>query len=275
MLRRLLKHELRAGAAPVLLLSAGVLAVSGFARLMTLLSGYFEFFTFFASIATTLYIIGAAASHIFVYVLIVRRFYTSVYGGEGYLTLMLPAPRWKLLASKFTVSLLWLLVNGIAVVLSVLIIASYPEAYRELRYLPAYLGQAMGALTQMLGMPSAVLVMEVVLACILGVVQGVLMLYASVSIGQLFRRHRLLGSAAGYLMLYAAEQLVMSGYVLVAGMTIEGIGSGMSMYRPMLDGMSVFQLQVLAVVYLLMLALLAAAFWCITHAIMKKAVNLQ
>ncbi len=275
MLGKLIKHEFRATAAPMLLLSLGVLAVSGLTRLCMLLAQYFEFFMMLSMITTVMYGIGIAAAYIFVYVLIIRRFYTNIYGAEGYITLTLPTARWKLIFSKLFVAIVWTLLGAITTILSLVIIASYPDVLYEVFTALGSIGAMLADAAYYLNMPEALLISEFVLACVIGAIEGILVLYASVSIGQLFRKHRLLGSVAGYMMIYAATQLIMSGYMMVAGMTLGTFGGQYNYFAPTIDSMTAFQLQVLIILYLAILALITLGCYMITHGIMKKAVNLQ
>lgn len=275
MLGKLIKHELRATAAPMLLLSLGVLGVSALTRLCMLLAEIWDFFALFASLAMTAYIIGAAAAYIFVFVMIVRRFYTNIYGAEGYLTLMLPVKRWKLLLAKLLAALLWMVVSAVVIFASVLILASYPDLLRQVWDGFGYFGDLFAYLMRGLGMPGWLLIVELVLVIVIGLFQSVLMLYASVSIGQLFRRHRFFGSVAGYLMIYAACQILMGLWTVMAGFTAEGIFETANPYTGALTGLGAFQLQVVAVTYIIILALITLACYLITHTVMKRAVNLQ
>ncbi|MBE6611453.1 MAG: hypothetical protein E7632_03070 [Ruminococcaceae bacterium] len=273
MLGKLIKHEFRATAAPMLILFLGVLVISGLTRLCMLAAEFAEFFAILAGLSVMLYSLVIWAAYVFIYVLIIRRFYKHIYGAEGYLTLTLPVRRSTLILAKLIPAMIWQLLGTIVTTSSLLIIASYPEVYAVIGEAFYILLEGVLYLFEFMNTPGWVMILELVLFAFISAVGGIMTLYASVSIGQLFKKHRFLGSVLGYFIIYVVTQIIMSAYVMV--MSTVSIFGSWDIYAGRLNGLAAFQIQIMILLYIAITALIGLGCWIVTHGVMKKSVNLQ
>lgn len=136
----------------------------------------------------------------------VVRFYKNLFTGEGYLSFTLPvstsAHIWVKALTFAAMMLLTLLVAG----LSVLIVCSNEvmvEVYKAAAYLLAKLpAEARGHLTGY--------GIEMIVLLLTGCVFGPMLFYACICIGQLFRKHRVLGAIGVYFGYYYICQIFTS-----------------------------------------------------------------
>ncbi len=216
MLRKLLKHEYRATFLPIAIICA-VLAV--FPIVEGILISFFDtadektaifiigyMFTMFANVL----LISAAIT--VVYVLVAVRFYSHIYGPQGYLTLMLPVSRSKLHLSKYIVSMTWLtlvsLVGFVGIAWPILFCLNI-EGYT--------LWQALFMAVEDIksGVISASDMWYVlgnifwfILMYIISYLSMISSLYCSVSLGQLFRKRRVLASVLIFFGIYSIQYIL-------------------------------------------------------------------
>ncbi len=128
MLGKLVKYDLKFYRSPFILIHAVLLviaAVSRFSveRMMNELDGYFGVGMVTALMLFT-YVITMLAVNVLGLVLIVRRFYSNLFGSEGYLSFTLPVTAAQHFAGKMISSVLWIIASGLVQALSVLILFS-------------------------------------------------------------------------------------------------------------------------------------------------------
>ena len=127
-----IKHELRATRRSLLPLLVSMLAVSLFIGLLFLADGFLftnadtDSFAIFSSFFSAILILGLTALGVAVaivsFIMIIRRFYTSFFTDEGYLTFTLPVSVNQHIMSKFTVAFLWQVTSSIVALLCVVLI---------------------------------------------------------------------------------------------------------------------------------------------------------
>ena len=138
-------------------------------------------------------------------VVLLQRFYKGIYGDEGYLMFTLPVTTGSLIHSKALSAVLMLVISEVITVVGVLIMVSYKEIWQ-------LTGQTFGELFKfamaMNGLSTAqacVLVFWMVVAGVFVVTQGIYTVYFAISVGQLWKKHPIVGAIAAY---YAITLLV-------------------------------------------------------------------
>lgn len=130
------------------------------------------------------------------------RFYKNMYGDEGYLTHTLPVTSYQLFISKLFVGGIWLMIIMLAILLAIVILSmslakmmsgptvSLGDIYFELKQVfdSEMAGGFRGYVTYY------------IVAGILGPFLGMATLYGSVTLGQLFRKHRGIMAIVCYLL---------------------------------------------------------------------------
>lgn len=219
MLRKLIKHELRATSKIFLSLFAAVVALMGgfqmiflVARLLTgrddthpllaLLFGLFSVLSAFALLAMMAVLV----------IVPVQRFYKNVLGDEGYLMFTLPATPAQQILSKLITALIWMFAGIIVCILAVLLFAwNLPDITTAVPSIPASF-QAQTGVSFYLALFLFGLFMLLVFANIY------LHFYLCIAIGGQWPQNRLLASAVAYLILNAVLQFVVFFGIIAAAL---------------------------------------------------------
>ena len=124
--------------------------------------------------------------------LVIQRFYRTVYGDEGYLTHTLPVKSRDIIISKTASAFLWIVLSAVVAFTSVMIIGYQAGMWKELMYALDYLREEI-MLSQILGSGA-----NLILLGIFALISTTLMIYMSISIGQIFKR-KLIGSLGAFI----------------------------------------------------------------------------
>lgn len=194
------------------------------------------------------------------------RFYKNLYTDQGYLMHTLPVTPAQLIWSKTFVALIWMMISAVVMVGSIfgLVFAAIPDAE-----MADFWMELKDALTMMEFDGRVILVVVLyILAIFVGQLSSVFMGYASVSIGQTFKKQKVLGAIGVYIGIY---------------MLIQTVSSYLTMFITMfMDPYTIesnFDILNFYIVFLLILilasSLLTAGFYFITHYMMKNKLNLE
>lgn len=263
MLGKLIKYDLKANRNVFLLMYAVLLATAMGTRISFIdwISRFEEIsmaVSVIGSVSMFTYVIALIAINVICIVLIVRRFYTHLFGGEGYLTFTLPVSAeehfFAKLLSAVIIYVATFLVQGVSVaILCVGIFDS--EITREI----------FNVLRQLFG--DVILTGDMIGQLVINVVatlSSLLMIYFSICVGQMVNRHRVLSAVVIYFGLNAILNMVNTW---IAESFMEIVPSGLSVefrYDP--------------VYYVFMgvfLAIQLAGFSVGSIMIMKKKLNLE
>ena len=174
-----------------------------------------------AGLSIILYMFSLFALTITVFVYFVVRFYRNMYTNEGYLMHTLPVKPWELLFSKGLVFFIWSILSSLIMILSVLLLvltavsrmdgvtlsAAWATFMEELPEISAMWKEMFG-----FGFVGYILVM--ILSAIISLVYSILMIYTSISVGQLFSKHKVLASFIAYACINFIVQTITSLFQL-------------------------------------------------------------
>ncbi|MEN6313584.1 MAG: hypothetical protein ABFD25_04965 [Clostridiaceae bacterium] len=262
MLGKLLKYEVKSTARLFVPLYLAVLVVAVINRLMKTMSALenvvsFNIKTITSLIITITFFILMAGIMVATLVVVIQRFYKNLLGDEGYLMFTLPVQQWKDIASKLLVSLLWYVFSIIVAISSICIYANF----NILKYMPdmfkfinTYLGYAA--------------YLEVPVLVLLLLAYTVIQIYAAITLGHLFSKHKLLASLGMYVILYTIGQIFASTLTVFFLKTI---------FLPLDQNTipSPYYLNLFAVYAILLTTLLSAGYFAITNFILKNRLNLE
>ncbi len=171
----------------------------------------------FSALGLALYIITLIAITCGVYIYIIVRFYKTMYSDEGYLTHTLPLNVHQLIISKGAAASLWIMISTLITTVSVVILilslipaSEYQNAQQDFRNL-------INSYNQASSVSIFWLVVLLVLSVIISSIYSFLFFSASMSIGQLFTRHKVLGSILAYFGIYTVLQIVIFVVMLATG----------------------------------------------------------
>lgn len=275
MLGKLIKYELKATSRwflPIYILALLLAPIERFAvkyiNSNITLNPAFEritnilFFIITLAFVVTLIAVAAVSG-----LLIIYRFYKNLITNEGYLMHTLPVKTSLLIWSKAIAAIIWTIASGIVIFLSILLLTISAPGWKEFmetvpKLISAFFQYYGGNINVWL------LLIEALLALLVGSLTNIFMIYASIALGQLITKHKILGSFGAYFLLSTALQFVSS--LLFLPFINRYIGH-VSTPASMLTLFS-HQLMPVALVYT---AILGAAFFFITNDIFKKHLNLE
>lgn len=135
-------------------------------------------------------------------VLIVIRFYKNLLGDEGYLMHTLPVKKSSLIISKWIVAGVWTICSFIMVILSVFILIA-----REVPWLDMF-----DFMEKVYNSYDGMITLTIVgfLCILISVMTQLMLIYASMAVGQVFQKHRVLGAFLSFFAINMATQTVTS-----------------------------------------------------------------
>lgn len=223
MLGKLIKHEFYATARMLLPLYA-VLAVFTLLNRFILLSNPFNgngigIWKVIEGFCVAIYVFLLVAVLVITLVLLVMRFYKNLLGDEGYLMFTLPASPSQLVHAKLLNALAVLLVSVLVILAS--LCGALLDGTTWIALKDSFWAFWHGFNQAFEGNVVAFWI-QIAVVAFLSVTQTILLTYASLSIGQLFNRHRLAASIGAYIALTTALQILMGVMMVVVG-TSSGI----------------------------------------------------
>lgn len=280
MLGKLLKYEWKSSGKITLLLNAYIVLITVLG-LIVIKSGFFykvmpgepasqDAFSIQATIGALLigaYFVSIIAVAAAVILFQVFRFYKNYYTDEGYLMHTLPVSSVQLILSKGLFATAVTLITGIVITLSgffILFTASGPAEQQE--FLQAVQTLIPSAAKEF-GWPPAGVVLYMIVLAVLSCIHSILAFYASLSIGQRFTRHKIIGSIIAYAILNMAEQIVSLICMFI-------IGWNSSIINTPPDKLSLYMNKALLLSLIITLAV-TTVYWFITDFMMKKRLNLE
>lgn len=144
------------------------------------------------------------------YATILKRFYSGMFGDEGYLMFTLPVTTRQLLNSKLISSFLWMFVSAPLILGSFFFLFWNTETYQELMYGLSLVSEELYIL-QTSGFSFGLLLAEGIILGLVEILSSLLSFYLAMTLGHHFcSEHRLLGSIGFYLAIGMAESSIVS-----------------------------------------------------------------
>lgn len=274
MLRKLMKHELRATGRVMLPLFLLVLITAAGANLATrtLLEADNKLMNLMGIILLTAFIIAIAAACIMAFALMIQRFYKNLLQDEGYVMMTLPVSVHKHVCSKLFVSLLWYAASFFVVALAFFILMFDIEFAKE------FTGAFKGLLQYLKELfpdgnhiHAIIASLEFFVFIILAIAANCLEFYAAMSIGQSFANRKILMSV----LVYFGINFIMQILGGVFGIIVDKSGLSFSVTN-YLDTLSVpVTIHVVMAGLLLFTFVLNLIFYFISTYFLKNKLNLE
>ena len=219
-------------------------------------------------ILIALYIILMVAAYFATYLIVAIRFYKHLFSDQGYLTHTLPVTKGQHLLAKTISGSLWGIIDMLLIFLSLFIIFATPEVVQIFRENAAELRTALGFTGANGNISLGMVLAALALFTLLGIISSVIMLYASVAIGQMASGHRVLGAVVSYFVMTTLLSIVT---------TIVMTGTGL--FTPIIYDYESFNV----VTYTadcfkltgILSVIVSVILYLITYWIMEKKVNLE
>ena len=205
-----------------------------------------------------------AAVFIVTFFVIIQRFYKNLLGDEGYLMNTLPVTTITNITSKLSIALFWNIVSGFVAVLSIIIMAFNVDAFSSFFQ---ELSEALSKGYDEFGIQVYIVIIEVLIAILIQLIKFVAMIYASISIGHLFRKHRILSSFGAFIVLNLITTAISSAL---------GIGFSHSNLSALFDNVqSSWPIHLILGFTILFNLVFLIAYFIITNYILKNKLNLE
>ena len=239
-MKKLLKHEFIATARVLVFVYCAAALAVVFGRI-----AYLTEINALIAASTVLMVIGMGASLLLPVVLVVQRFFTSMFGEQGYLTNTLPVSAKKLVLSKLIVAYVWLISGYVVVcgmVLSLLwfIRGKVPDFSAGLQEVLDMVGLTRSVMVQA-GIFFAVVTLVQLLFFAVGVMFAITLAHLP-----LFWKRQGLVAFAAFVVLYIVDQMVESVLVFFFpfgvkitpnGLLLVAEGTGLRFGQQTLDGL--------------------------------------
>ncbi|MEG0295149.1 MAG: ABC transporter permease [Clostridium sp.] len=222
MLGKLVKYDFKATGRTLLPLYGALIVLAIINKLfigikldganMDLLGGIPAFLSMFAYGCTM------AAVFIVTLFVIVQRFYKNLLGDEGYLMNTLPVEVWKNIASKLIVGIIWTIVSLIVAMISIFIMVVTPAFLTDVVNVTPELFREISA---EIGIEFVFILIKVALLVLTSIISYILMLYVSISIGQLFNKRKILASFGAFIVI----NMIVNTIMIIGQMAFFGVGS--------------------------------------------------
>lgn len=210
------------------------------------------------------------------------RFYRNLFTDEGYLMHTLPVKKWELITAKGLVAVIWNVITTITTLLAVFLVVlliSMSSRYGGVTWaditesFAQFFHEAIPIIKEMFRMPVWMVALLFLGNFIVGAFYNTLLLYASVSIGHLWKKHPMAGTVLSYIGFYLAISFLTSAFSINSlNLTMGNIffASDSTAYASMGD----YILSVLGNSYLVS-AIGILVFYSITEWIMSHKLNLD
>jgi len=217
MLRKLLKYEFMSTGRIFLPLYIVLVGVSIILKVFLTIEKTVQLMVLPQILLSILYVVLIIAVFALVYVITCYRFYKNLLGDEGYLMHTLPVKPYKHVLAKLITSFVWMIASILMAILSVIILAFRKGIFDEIYGLFRTIFEGAGVL---LGNTSFnVTLITILMFSIVACITGFLMFYASMSVGQLLRGHRIIGGILAYFGFYTASQIISLILLLIMSRT--------------------------------------------------------
>jgi len=274
MLRKLMKHELRATSRVMLPLFLLVLVTAVGANLSTrtLLETDNKFMNLMGIILLTAFFIAIAAACIMAFALMIQRFYKNLLQDEGYVMMTLPVSVHKQVCSKLFVSLIWYAASFVVVAAAFFILIFNMELAKE--FIGGFKGfwqyiKELFPIGNHIHMIFASI--EFMLLILAGIAANCMQFYAAMAIGQSFANRKILMSVLVYFGTNFAMQIIGG----IIGTTAEAVGLSASLaaYLDSLSGPAAIHIVMIALLFFVVV--FGAVFYAITTYFLKNRLNLE
>lgn len=267
MLGKLMKYEFKATGRLLVPLYVALMIFAIINKLfmgdMSAIDSSSTFGTFIQVTTMVIYVVIMVSIFIVTLFVIIQRYRTNLLGDEGYLMNTLPVKPWQNIMSKLLVASIWMILSVIMAMFSILILAYQKDMFSMISdMMSAFFKEAYSYI----GSDVTIFSLEIILMMISGLVSSILIIYASVSIGNLFAKSKILASFGAFI-----------GLTTVSEITTNFVFNPI---RDSLESLSIESFRNTHLHYTLIFAIVASiifsvVYFIISHYILTRKLNLE
>ena len=207
MLAKLFKHEMKALGRQLLPMYGIVILITCINKLGMLIDVDILYFNTLRSFLAIAYVMVIVALFIACWIIIIVRFFKNLLSNEGYLSFTLPVSANAHIFIKLICAVIMAIISIAVAVASLLILGFGTKILNDIFIDFSSFSHQMYSI---LGGHYVMYIVEIAIMLIVLIAQSFLMLYAAMSLGQLFGRNRVLGAFVSYFIIYFVLQIIMS-----------------------------------------------------------------
>lgn len=271
MLIKLLKYEWKSSYKIVLLMNLYII-ITTFIGIMTLIAQIWntdsESISSIGTLLFIFYFLSVALVSTIATLYIAVRFYRSMYTDEGYLMHTLPVTKNQLLLSKTLIGSIHMIITSLVVLLSIFLLFYFlatklsPAAQAAIAF--EFNASDLSELAAAFAANKIMKITLLIIYFLVSSMNAVLLSFSGISLGQLFTKHKVIGSIICYIGLYTIIQILSSFIILpFTGLTL------------MSDISLPALVDVMATIELVFIAICTVLFYCISYYILNKKLNLD
>lgn len=271
MLRKLLKYEFKATGRGIIPLYCALLFLALLLKIFVvnnLSIGPGIISDIVKVLSVFLYGATMAAIAVATILIIVQRFYKNLLSDEGYLMNTIPVSINANITSKLIVSTVWCCISIIIALLSILLVAvtkdNISSFFSELSYV-------FNDLFKQYGFNVPVIGIEFFFASISQLALNIILLYASICIGHLLPKMKILGSFAAYLGLNTIMTIIITSVTKIISSAV----SFETFFENLVHNSPIAFTHMIAIGCLVLNVVWFIIFYFITHYILKNKLNLE
>lgn len=265
MVRKLFKHEFAAYWRVLIPAWIALMGVSVLGRLIQFLEQESTIYSIVSGSTFLFYYIAIMVALAFPFVYAIIRFYRNLFSGEGYLSFTLPVTPAQHIWVKVLTAVALQVASLVVVLLSATVMMA-GELLVEVWKAGAYL---LGKVHLYLGGHLTWFILEAVLLVLVSMLYQSMFYDTCITIGQLFRKNRVLAAVGVYFGFYIAAQIIGTGAIIVAAFI-----NWDSLVRFIIE--NAYLCAHLGMwLMILFSAVLCLIFYAVTHTIIRKRLNLE
>lgn len=267
MVKKLFKHEFLYYARVMCIVYAVLLTVATAGRVIQFFESESISYEIVSTVSFLTYGVSVFAAMAFAYVLAVIRFYRNLFTTEGYLSFTLPVTASEHILVKAVTAVCVVFITLVVILLSGCIITAgevLSEIWKAVSYVLAKTYELMGLHTVVLGA-------ECLLLFAVGLLTAIMLYYTFITIGQLFKKNRILAAVGAYFVYYILMQILST--ILMVTLTVAAASGALEGIVTWLTAQMELHPFVIMHAGLWILILLSAVFGLVEYFVIKNIIT--
>lgn len=267
MLGKLMKYEFKATGRLLVPLYVALMIFAIINKLfmgdMSAIDSSSTFGTFIKVTTMIIYVVIMVSIFIVTLFVIIQRYRTNLLGDEGYLMNTLPVKPWQNIMSKLLTASIWMILSVIMAMLSILILAYQKDMFSvSWDFISEFFKEAY----RYSGSNVIFFSIEIILMMISGLVSSILIIYASLSIGNLFTKAKILASFGAFIGLTTVSEIITT-------FAFNPIINSFENLR--IEGITTTHFHFIFLFAIVSVTIYSVAYFIISHYILTRKLNLE